>query len=571
MIVTAGSIDRSVYYYIVQDASGASPGEPVTGLLFSDIETGGSASFVRQGAARVDLTLVTLSSASTTHTDGGFIEVDATNMPGLYRCDYPDAAWITGVDQIFCQIVVAAAKNAVAAPILIDLTDVDLRDSVRAGLTALPNAAADAAGGLVVSDSGGLDMDGVLSGNTPQTADNDTKLTTLLARIIGTLAAGTHNPATAAQIAVLSDWINGGRLDLILDIIAVNVDGLDGAAMRGTEGALTDKAGFSLSAIGLDLIASTAIGMVEIAKAIWDRVLTGATHNILNSAGRRVREVIDTVVLSSDEAQAGTINTITLATGEPSVDGTYDPAVVTIVGGTGIGQTRLILQYEGSTRIAIVDRNWKITPDATSFYTITSDPGREHVNEGLAQAATANTITLNTLASSIDDIYIGQLVFVRSGTGDDQAKLVTDYDGSTKIATIDTPWGVVPDGTSAYVMLPTSPVSLSTATQASIDSIQTQIGIAGAGLTDLGGMSTAMKAEILVEVVKLYATQMAEDYAADGTAPTLEQALMLIQQALTEFAFAGTSNTVKKLDGTATAAIMTLDDATNPTSSTRTT
>lgn len=38
---------------------------------------------------------------------------------------------------------------------------VDLDDGVRAGLTALPNAAADAAGGLVVSDAGGLDIDAV--------------------------------------------------------------------------------------------------------------------------------------------------------------------------------------------------------------------------------------------------------------------------------------------------------------------------------------------------------------------------------------------------------------------------
>ena len=90
MIVTAGSTNVSVYFYIVQDASGTSPGEPVTGLLFSDIETGGSASYVRQGADRTDLTLVTLASASAAHTDGGFIEVDATNMPGLYRCDFPD-------------------------------------------------------------------------------------------------------------------------------------------------------------------------------------------------------------------------------------------------------------------------------------------------------------------------------------------------------------------------------------------------------------------------------------------------------------------------------------------------
>ena len=56
MIITSGSADKSIYFYIVGDASHASPGDPITGLLFSDIETGGSASYVRQGAARVDLT-----------------------------------------------------------------------------------------------------------------------------------------------------------------------------------------------------------------------------------------------------------------------------------------------------------------------------------------------------------------------------------------------------------------------------------------------------------------------------------------------------------------------------------
>lgn len=151
MIVTAGSTNVSVYYYIVQDASATSPGEPVTGLLFSDIETGGSASYARQGAARVDLTLITLASASATHADGGFILVDDTNMPGLYRCDYPDAAFATGVDQVFLQIVVASANNAVAAPILVDITDVDLRDSVRAGLTALPNTTPGATNGIFIA------------------------------------------------------------------------------------------------------------------------------------------------------------------------------------------------------------------------------------------------------------------------------------------------------------------------------------------------------------------------------------------------------------------------------------
>ena len=49
------------------------------------------------------------------------------------------------------------------------------------------------------------------------------------------------------------------------------------------------KTGYSLAATGLDAISSTALGMIEIAKAVWDRVLTGATHNIVNSAGRIVR------------------------------------------------------------------------------------------------------------------------------------------------------------------------------------------------------------------------------------------------------------------------------------------
>jgi len=46
--------------------------------------------------------------------------------------------------------------------------------SVAAG--AIPNAAADAAGGLPISDAGALDLDGVLSGNVPQGADNNTIL-----------------------------------------------------------------------------------------------------------------------------------------------------------------------------------------------------------------------------------------------------------------------------------------------------------------------------------------------------------------------------------------------------------
>lgn len=63
--------------------------------------------------------------------------------------------------------------------------------------TALPAAAADAAGGLPISDAGGLDL--------------DTKL-------------ANTNEVTAARMGALTDWINGGRLDLILDELTTQGD-----------------------------------------------------------------------------------------------------------------------------------------------------------------------------------------------------------------------------------------------------------------------------------------------------------------------------------------------------------
>ena len=161
-------------------------------------------------------------------------------------------------------------------------------------------------------------------------------------------------------------------------------------------------------------------------------------------------------VIEAGRAQAATANTITLASTASATDGAYDPAMIIITGGTGDGQCRLILEYTGASKVAVVDRNWKVNPDATSDYKILADAGRENINEGLAQAGAAGTITLNALASASDDAYNNQLVFIRSGTGEDQVRLVTDYDGTTKIATVGTNWAVNPDATSGYVMLPTS-------------------------------------------------------------------------------------------------------------------
>jgi len=83
-----------------------------------------------------------------------------------------------------------------------------------------------------------------------------------------------------------------------------------------------------------------------------------------------------------------------------------------------------------------------------------------------------------------------------------------------------------------------------------------------------GDLTATMKTSVATAALT---TQMTESYAADGVAPTLAQSLFLTQQALTEFAISGTTTTVKKLDGSTTAATLTLDSATAPTSVTRAT
>lgn len=67
----------------------------------------------------------------------------------------------------------------------------------------------------------------------------------------------------------------------------------------------------------------------------------------------------------------------------------------------------------------------------------------------------------------------------------------------------------------------------------------------------------------------VFTGQMTESYNTDGTAPTFAQAIFLILQMLTEKSISGTTLTVKKLDGSTSAATFTLDSATTPTSITR--
>lgn len=98
MRIVPDSTSQSVYVRVT-DAFG----QPKTGLVYNS--SGAMGVYIRQGASATTFALATLAFANSAYSSGGFKEVDATNAPGFYRLDIPDAALVTGVNQVYYTVV----------------------------------------------------------------------------------------------------------------------------------------------------------------------------------------------------------------------------------------------------------------------------------------------------------------------------------------------------------------------------------------------------------------------------------------------------------------------------------
>ena len=78
--------------------------------------------------------------------------------------------------------------------------------------------------------------------------------------------------------------------------------------------------------------------------------------------------------------------------------------------------------------------------------------GRVDVISGTAVSGTNNTITLENTASSDSDYYNYMMIEITNGNGISQERVIIDYNGITKIATVDRDWDTIPDDTSVYVI-----------------------------------------------------------------------------------------------------------------------
>lgn len=112
-ILSEGSTSVTEYLFVRDSTTGL----PKTGLVFNS--AGAVGSYVRPRAARVAITLATLAAPTSAWSSGGFKEIDATNTPGLYRFDPPDAAFAAGANRVVFQL---GFTGALVEPLDVALT-----------------------------------------------------------------------------------------------------------------------------------------------------------------------------------------------------------------------------------------------------------------------------------------------------------------------------------------------------------------------------------------------------------------------------------------------------------------
>lgn len=78
---------------------------------------------------------------------------------------------------------------------------------------------------------------------------------------------------------------------------------------------------------------------------------------------------------------------------------------------------------------------------------------------GTAQAGTTNTITLDASDPSISTVYAtsSATIVITAGTGSGQTRTISNYNTTTKVATVSSNWTTIPDATSQYRIYGGSP------------------------------------------------------------------------------------------------------------------
>ncbi len=234
---------------------------------------------------------------------------------------------------------------------------------------------------------------------------------------------------------------------------------------------LSDSTPFAGANIDAAISSRSSHSADDVADKVWDELIadhtTGGTFGAKNQRVVPSETVDDYKADVSNLALEATVQNIKTQTDKLQFDGSNnvqsrvndkgvlnDPSATDI--DSQLSSTHGSGSWEGSGSAnadEIADAVWN---EAMSEHMTAGTFGQaaQIVRANTAQAGGSNTITLDSGASSTDDWYVNQTVFIVEGTGAGQSRKISTYNGSTKVATVDSNWATVPDDTSKFLILP---------------------------------------------------------------------------------------------------------------------
>lgn len=247
--ILGGATSQRISIWLADSSSATGVG--LTGLAFNT--AGLSCYYWREDEGNANATAVTLATATRgTFTSSGFVEKDATNMPGTYEFGIPNAAIAAGAKWV--RIMFKGATNLAQRTIVVRITAVN-PDSATAFLTAINGVAPPTNWNLTSVDASGR-LDVIKIAGTTQTA-RDIGASVLLSAGTGTgqldFASGVVKSnlvqILATALTETAGQLAGGFKKFFN--IATPAATMDHLVLVDTAGALTannDKTGYALTA-----------------------------------------------------------------------------------------------------------------------------------------------------------------------------------------------------------------------------------------------------------------------------------------------------------------------------------
>jgi hypothetical protein len=338
--IKAGTTSQREYVFVNDSASTTGAGK--TGIAYN--AAGIKAYYVRPGGSATAITLAT-QTVTGAFSSGGWVEVDSTNMPGVYRFDVPDAVFAAGAEKAI--VMISGASGMAPVVMEYDLTAYDPYDTVRLGLTAIPNVASGSAGAIITSGTGTAQLS--VSSGAVTVGTNSDKTGYSLSSI------QTFN--TTGSVGSVTGDVGGnvvGSVASVTNRVTANTDQWNGVSVTGMPlptasytaplDAAGTRAAVGLASANLDTQLATLPTAGENADAVWDEAYSG--HTTAGSFGK----LMDTLrkanyVTEGAVAAGGTPTTTVFRTTLTEPTGTFDNQTLLFISGDLAGESAPIEAY----------------------------------------------------------------------------------------------------------------------------------------------------------------------------------------------------------------------------------